>query len=235
MNRLIQRLSVGIVTVGLLGAFVVAPAMASTAGYATNSQQVLENQINNEVGQSELAQAQQDLQTLEQESGYVASTDPSVLTPGLESALNNAINNGDWLVANAILNQIQDIANSTNGTTTPVQPTYTVPVTPTYTAPTEPTYTPPTYTAPTEPTYTPPTYTGQTQQANPYRFLPKDISRNNPVLQQSWAQQYLQQQASSQGSDNSWWFWQYLRQQQQQRQQQQIVQQPQQWVYGHHR
>jgi hydroxymethylpyrimidine pyrophosphatase-like HAD family hydrolase len=234
MNRLIQRLGVGIAVVGLLGALTAAPAFADTT--SSVSVGTLQQDIFN--AQMPIAQVEEDLQALEQKSNYdfQSNTGDNLLLYWQEE-FGEAVNASQWSYAEACLNEVQDIENNTaSGSTTPVEPTYTAPVTPTYT--------PPTYTEPTTPTYTQPTdqnqndYSGQTQQADPYRFLPKDINRNNPVLQQSWAQQYLRQQASSQGSDNNWWFWQYLRQQQQQGQgqvRQQQGQGQQQSGYSRHR
>ncbi len=206
MNRLLYKVSAGIISVALFGAVAVGPAMAdNTSVY--NSQQALAQQINSEVNQGELSQAQQDLQTLEQMAGYTQPATTGAISD-LQIGLAQALQNGDWTVANTLLSEIQTLEATGTTTTTP---TVTTP-TPTTT---EPTYQDnyPTYQQPTQsPTY--PTYQQPTHRA--YQgYIPQDIRRDNPILQQTWAQSFLQN--SPQANNSDWWFWQYLREHQQHR------------------
>ncbi len=70
--------------------------------------------------QNSLSSAQRDLKTLEQNAGY---TTPS--TSDLQTALTQAVNNGDWTVANALFNEIMTLENGTNTSGSGTTPTST--------------------------------------------------------------------------------------------------------------
>jgi hypothetical protein len=202
--------------VALFGAVAVGSAMADipVSQSVNSSQQALEQQINSEVNQGELSQAQQDLQSLEDTAGYTQPTTLNAVAD-LQIALAQAVQNSDWTLANVLLNEIQTLENGTNTsgsstTTTPAEPA-------------QPTYQDPTYQQPTQSTQTTnqdnsSTYQWRNQRTNRNNSsthqwsIPKDIDQKNPILQQPWVQQLLQNNSQA-SNDSNWWLWQLLRKQ----------------------
>ena len=87
----------------LLGSVAVCPVIAAT------SSQALEQQFESEVSQGQLSQAQQDLQTMEQNSGYTQPSLSSSFTD-VATALIQAIKNNDYSVASTLSNEVQVLA-----------------------------------------------------------------------------------------------------------------------------
>ncbi len=122
--------AMGVIFTLLFGLVAVGPAMAdgiSTTQDADNNSQIqtLEQQIDSAVNQGQLGMAQQYLQSLEDSANYTQPTTISVIVD-LQIALAQAIQNGDWTLANTLLSDIQAIEseNANNSSTTTTPPTY---------------------------------------------------------------------------------------------------------------
>ena len=170
------------VSVALFGVVAISPAMAdstvSQSVYNNSQAQALEQQIVNEVNAGELSQAQQDLQTLETMANYTPPTDEADILSGLQSALGYSLQEEEWPAVSTLLGAIQTLENS-NSTSTTTTPT---------TTPTEST------TQPTNQWWTnqQPTTQDNGSNSSTYQgYMPQDIQQDDPILQQSWAQNLL--------------------------------------------